>query len=161
MLSHSRQIDARRSKFANAGRDQYNTQNINIIIAKSSPEQILHGLLRNLDGPPSSTSSSETLSQRGFSYRAHHSGTGSAGDIAASLIVKIVQLVINHTASPDDYRGLKQQLELLHQTLTLTGLAVQTYEYTPLGQNLADSIIPEVEQCCDVLQELFDVINSY
>jgi hypothetical protein len=100
------------------------------------------------------------LSRRGVLALPYQSGAGSAVDVAAALIVKIVQLLlIDHGGSPDDNRAFKLELEILHQILTLTGLVIQTYAYTPLGQNLSNNIIPEVEHCCVVLEELFRKIN--
>jgi hypothetical protein len=52
-------------------------------------------------------------------------------------------------------------LKPLHQTLFLTGIAIQAYEDTPLGPNLAVSIGPEVEQCQVILQYMLDSINCY
>jgi phage terminase Nu1 subunit (DNA packaging protein) len=90
----------------------------------------------------------------------HRYGADLAGNIATGLTVKILQLLIDRRESSDD-RALVQELKTLQQILTLVGLAIQTYEYTPLGRNLADNIIPEVEQCRVVLDELFHKINSY
>jgi hypothetical protein len=87
--------------------------------------------------------------------------TGSAGDVAVRLIDKIGQLLVDpRTETSDSDRELKAELDSLLQTLNLTRLAIQTYEYTPVGRNLAISINPEVERCCAVLQDLFDSIDS-
>ena len=156
MSFHSGHTDARQSTFNNVGRDQYN--NPIIIIANPSPDRTLHDLLRDLGHV--SQSATSILSPRGVLTRPYQSGAGSAGDVAAALIIKIVQLLIDHRGSPNVNRALKLELEMLHQILTLTGLAIQTYAYTPLGQSLANNIIPKVEACCAVLEELFHKINT-
>ena len=69
--------------------------------------------------------------------------------------------MIDHGDSGGDYRILELELESLYRTLILTSLAIQTYEHTPLGQHLAHSIVPEVEQVCVVLQQLFDKLKDY
>jgi hypothetical protein len=119
-------------------------------------QQKLSHLLRD-DDTRWPSSSTENLSEAVL----HHSGTSSTGDISVSLIIDIVQSLNAHGDIVDDYRILELELESLHQTLTLTSLAVQTYEYTPLGRNLANSIIPHVEQIWVVLRQLFDRIEGY
>ena len=174
-------VDVRGSNFSNVRRDHniYQLQTINITIADQaiSPTPSRTKRLRdddissqvrykrrklsqslNLvtdrklpDGLRLLNSSGETLS----------TGTDSAGAVAASLIVKIVHLLIDRKETGDDYRMLELELEPLRQILTLTDLAIQTYDHTPLGQNLASCIIPEIEQIGGILQELFDSIYSY
>lgn len=78
----------------------------------------------------------------------------------SGLIDKIEQMLVDPTRPPDYNHGLQEELRPLRQTLALTGLAINAYRYTPLGQSLANSINPEVEQCCTVLQELFDSLRS-
>jgi hypothetical protein len=91
----------------------------------------------------------------------HHSGICTADNFTASIIIKIAQWMIDHGDSGGDYRILELELESLYRTLILTSLAIQTYEHTPLGQHLAHSIVPEVEQVCVVLQQLFDKLKDY
>jgi hypothetical protein len=150
-------VDARGGTLNNVGRDQYNLQ---LIIGGSTSKRTLSGILRDF-GLVLPTSGPATLPRRDVLARAQHRyGADLVGDIATSLTVKILQLLIDRRESSDD-RALGQELKTLQQTLTLIGLAIQTYEYTPLGRNLANNIIPEVEQCCVVLDELFHEINSY
>ena len=59
------------------------------------------------------------------------------------------------------YQRLDLELELLRQTLTLTKTAMKTYEHTPLGWSLENTVFPKVEQICVVLPELFRRINGY
>ena len=152
-------VDARGGTLNNVGRDQYNLQ---LIIDGSTSERTVSCILRDFGLVlPLPTSGPAPLPQRDALARAQHRyGADLVGDIATSLIVKILQLLINRRESSDD-RALVQELKTLQQTLTLVGLAIQTYEYTPLGRNLVNNIIPEVEQCCVVLEELFHKINIY
>jgi hypothetical protein len=61
---------------------------------------------------------------------------GSTSERTVSGILRdfglVPQLLIDRRESSDD-RALVQELKTLQQTLTLVGLAIQTYEYTPLG----------------------------
>jgi hypothetical protein len=45
--------------------------------------------------------------------------------------------------------------------LFLTGLAIPAYKDTPLGPNLAVTVIPVAEQCQFVLQHMLDSIETY
>jgi phage terminase Nu1 subunit (DNA packaging protein) len=152
-------VDARGVTLNNVGRDQYNLQ---LIINGSTSDRTVSGILRDFGLVPQlSTAGPATLPRRDVLARSQrHYGADLAGDIAMSLTVKIMQLLIDRRESLDD-RALVQELKTLQQTVTLVGLAIQTYEYTPLGRNLANNIIPEVEQCCVVLDELFQKINNY
>jgi hypothetical protein len=75
----------------------------------------------------------------------NHCGTCSAFDLAGTLIVEILKLIVGREET------LELELKSLRQFITLTNLAMQTYECTPLGQNLINSIMPEVEQIHAIL----------
>jgi hypothetical protein len=85
---------------------------------------------------------------------------GSTGDLACGFIHKIKDLLADRAEPINDDHEWNDELESLRQTLILTELARQTFEYTPLGRNLAKCIYPNVEQCCAVLQQLFNDIHS-
>ena len=102
----------------------------------------------------------ETGSRKSAVVPTPHSDSDSVCNIAAYLVVKIAQSLIDPEV-PNYYHHLKLELGLLHQTLVLAGLAIQAYEYTPLGPNLTNIITQEAEQCCLVLQELLDTISTY
>ncbi|KIM86315.1 hypothetical protein PILCRDRAFT_322193 [Piloderma croceum F 1598] len=89
----------------------------------------------------------------------HHNR--SACDVASNLIVEIKRLLVDLTKFSVDYQYLRDLLNNLHQTLFLTRLAIQAYEDTPLGPNLAVVVVPVVEQCQVVLQHMLDSIESY
>ena len=63
--------------------------------------------------------------------------------------------------SSDLYRDLKLELKSLQEIITLTGLAIQAYEYTPLGRGLANVVDQAAEGRRVILQELFDTISGY
>jgi hypothetical protein len=155
-LSHSQYVDTRQSTFNNVLGNQTN-QTFNITIVSSAPEWTLSSLDDVVQRP---TSSPESVSQRKVHALKYHFEASSAGDIAIGLIVKIMQLLIVHIRSSDNHRDLKLELESLHQSLTLTGLAIQTYQHSPLGKNLAKNITPEVMQCRVALQELLNKVSG-
>lgn len=165
-FSHSRYANASRSTFNDVRRDQINNSNISIghqtihiNISQPDSGQTLHHVLCNLSDEISLSSGSKNLSQNmGVSLK--FSGASSALDDAAGLIVKIVQSLMDPESS-SHHRDLKLELELLQQTLTLAGLAIQTYEYTPLGRNMTNIINHEVDHCRVILQELLGIINCY
>ena len=157
----SRQLDARRSNFSTVTRDQNNffrpttVNNFNFTIAGYTPEQTVDIIRRLPLATRSSTASESTPLTRGiFDWC-----TSSPIDIAVRLIVEITH-VLDRTAFSTDYRILKLELEVLRQTLLLTGRAIRAYEYTPLGQNLSSTTGSEVEQCCVILEELLNAISG-
>jgi hypothetical protein len=89
-----------------------------------------------------------------------HYSKVTSSDITTSLIIEIVQSLMN-PHSPNDYQDLKLRLESLQQTVVLTGVAIQAYEYTPVGKSLAKAINREMEACVATLQKLRKTIDSY
>lgn len=158
-FSHSSNVNASRGIFTDVGRDlisQTHVDHQTIHIHLMQPGA-LHHVLQSVSGNPSHTISGlETPSLSATSSLS----SSFARDHATDLMIQIVQSLMDRESS-DYYRDLKLELELLHKTSTLTGLAIQTYEYTPLGRNLANVVNREAEQCCVVLQELRDKINCY
>ena len=160
MFSHVRHIDLRGSNITSVGGDQHNLHAQNIIIIDGSiPERERFQLLRDLINhvPQSPIPTPGISSRRTAIPPSHPFETGSVGNAAARLIDNIEQSFVDR-AELDC--GLKEELQTLRQTLILASLAIQTYEYTPLGPNLANTINPEIEQCCTVLQKIFDNIDS-
>ena len=149
--NHVSHVDARGSNFVNIGRDH--NVHINIIL----PSNHFRGSLDVISHPNPNVGIS---TQSNVVTQTHLSGTGS-GDFAGTLVIKIMQLLIDHGEIDTDLRVLKLQLQLLHQTLILTDIAIWTYEYTPLGVNLSNCIIPEMEHICVALQQLLDKIYDY
>lgn len=148
--SQSTYVDARGSTTNNIGRDQNYT--INIAIAPRSVLDVpLHHIIQNVAG--------------GFQIQTQnfHQQAITAADDASGLIISIVQLLVNRTDSSSDtsYRDVKQFLELLNHTILMTRLALQTFEYTYLGRNLAKTIGPTIVDCLTKLQELLGVFNKY
>jgi hypothetical protein len=135
----STHIDVRGGNVNNVGHDQHNVYHITI--DGSVPQQERRQFLRDFCHVPLSSTSTPTLSfqTRVFAH-AYRFETGSAGSIASDLIDDIEKLLADPTESTDNDQELKGELELLRQTLILTDRAVQTFEYTPLGQNLANIV---------------------
>lgn len=80
-----------------------------------------------------------------------------ACDIAESLVVKIVELLMQS----GHYRDLGQELHSLQKILILTRLAIRTFERVPLGQTVTSFIHQEVMGCNVVLQVLLGKIKGY
>jgi hypothetical protein len=168
MFSHASHTDASRSHFSNVGHDQHNVgrdqhnagrdqlvQTINLNIPDAASQETVQYVLRNISHPPQQLSSSSST----LIITSHHNR--SACDVASNLIVEIKRLLIDLMKFSVDYRYLQDLLNTLHQTLFLTGLAIQAYEDTPLGLNLGVAVTPEVEQCQAILQYMLDSINRY
>ena len=144
-------IDASRSHFSNVGRDQH-IQTINLSVAETTSHETVQKVLLSLPQQSPFSLSTAVLTS-------HHNR--STCDVASNLIVEITRLLDDLTKFSVDYCYIQELFKRLHQTLFLTGLAIQVYEDTPLGPNLIASIHPEVEQCCLLLQDILDSIDRY
>jgi hypothetical protein len=86
-------------------------------------------------------------SQRGVAAKSCHSLDAlSIINIAVGLIAQLAEKLIRR-GDPSN-----NQLRSLNQTLTQLGIAIQVYDGRPLGQSLANTITPEVEQCVVLLR---------
>jgi hypothetical protein len=155
-FSHSQYVDASRSTFNNVGRDQTFNNNVRIShaiinIYPSGSGQTLQHCLGPTSGPG--------VPQSVLVPMCHSSAVISTADTAVGIIVNIVHLLL--MGSSDEHRRLERELKSLCQSLILTRSAIQVYEYTPLAQNLANAIHPEVERCHAVLRETLDKIVHY
>jgi hypothetical protein len=164
-LDNRRNTDARGGIYNDVNGDQIHTtihhQTINLNISLTGSGPTLHRIVRDIgDNLALPMLGPETPSQSEVQAQISQSNTRSTSNIAPGLIIAIVQLLVD-TDTSDYHRDLKVELELLHQTLTLAGLAIDAYEYTPLGRSLANIVNQEVERCCVVLRELLDIINAY
>jgi hypothetical protein len=168
--NHISYTDARGSNFNDVHRDQiWHHNNITINWPVIHVNLSLFGLGWTHQSVPLSSGNDLSLPTSGFRILSggqplvapHHSFDSiSAIGTAVNLIIKITSLLIDQTDSSNNRRDLVLELKLLHQILTLTGLAVQEYEIRPLGQGLAHTITPEIERCCTALQELLDKASS-
>lgn len=153
-------VDARGSTINNVGRDQ-NYCTINIAIHANSTSEIpLQHIIQNVAGAANATASA---SNGGFQIQMQnfHQQAMIVAEDASGLIVSIVQLLVNRTDSSDTYRDTKQFLELLNHTILMSRLALQTFEYTSLGRNLAKAILPTIAGCRTDLQELLHLLDNY
>ena len=74
--------------------------------------------------------------------------------------MQITGKLIDHRDVSVNHRDLEWQLKSLHQTLIMTGLAVDEYKNGPLGPCLIKVISTEIIRCCMVLQELLLKVNG-
>jgi hypothetical protein len=160
-FNHSSNIDARGAIFNDIGRDQVNVY----LTLGPGAEQTLHtlrclgvGVPNNaICGPSRPTSDHRVLSQRGSHSSANPLlGVTSAVDTAVGLIIHITSFLINPGDFSNNRHDLELELKSLHRILILISLTIQEYGDRPLGRSLADTIIPEVQQCSTVLSELLD-----
>jgi hypothetical protein len=176
MFHHANHTDASHSHFSNVGRDQHNVtvgRDQNTVAHDqhiAGRDQLIQTINVNIHGPASQETVQYVLgsivhprqlppSSSHAIIASHHNR--SACDVASNLIVEIKRLLVDLTKFSFDYRYLQDLLNSLHQTLFLTGLAIQAYEDTPLGPNLAVVVIPVVEQCQVILQHMLDSIEAY
>jgi hypothetical protein len=81
--------------------------------------------------------------------------------MASQIVLEIIQW-LDRLKEITDYLYLKELLlEPLRRILSLTDIAIQVFEDTPLGQYLSASINPEAAQCLVTLQLMLDRINRY
>jgi hypothetical protein len=155
-FSNSRLTDARESTFVDIGRDHNHDTTIhNLTINVTNFSLWGSGRTSN-----HLRSAQESFSPRRVLEPKYQFEANSVDEIASRLIIEIVQALMSSGFS-DYYQPMKLELELLQQTIFLTGLAKQSYQDTPLGPNLASAINQEIERGCIELQELLDTINRY
>jgi hypothetical protein len=86
-------------------------------------------------------------SQRGVATKSCHSSDALSGiSTAVRLTTQLTERLIRRGDPPNNLLGS------LNQTLTQFGIAIQLYDGRPLGQSLANTITPEVEQCVVLLR---------
>ena len=157
-FDHASNIDTRDSSFNGVGRDQTNIYYVyNLVSPELHGQAVLHrpGPVSSLQTPHSETPSGTIVLRPTF-----RSAASSSHDIAARLIIEIVQLLMTSDNS-DQFRDLKEDLKTLQQTLDLTGLAIDAFQCIPLGRILASTIGNETEQCIGVLQEFRSAIRAH
>jgi hypothetical protein len=176
MFSDSSHINASGSNLSNVGRDQYSLGRGGY--AAAGNQYIVHG---NQYIQPTIVNIPPTAPPEAYRnmWDSHHHNfpqqplppftvvteshyDHSTCDVASNLITEIQQLLDDLRKFSVDYRYLQQLLlQPLHQTLFLTGLAVQAYENTPLGPNLSAGTNREVDKCSVILRDILDGINNY
>lgn len=165
VFDHSANIDLRGGIITSIDRDQINTTVVSnhIQISFSLFGSQTHHLPYNFrGGPPRLTSDCSTSSEewRLIPPQQRSHDIVSIINITAGLIVQITHLLHDRREASNNHRDLVHELKALHQTLVVTGLAIQEYESRPLGQSLANTITPKVEQSYITLQELLDRANG-
>lgn len=162
-FSHSSNTDARGSTFNCIGRDQTHNRTtiIQINFSLFGSGQGSHLPIGFIDSDPSRPISGANTSPTNRQLvTINHFDAFSDVDTAVGLIVQITHLLIDCRDTSNNHRDLAIELKSLHQTLTITGLAIKEYKGRPLGQSLANMIAPEVEQCCTVLREMLGRVNG-
>lgn len=133
------------------GNQNHTTVNITIG-ANSVAEPSLHHSLQG--ARPSNEAASDTACGTPQSWQQQ---VIAAADGTSGLTAAVVHLLANRTESSD----LKRVLELLNHTIVMIRLALQLFEHTPLGGNLARTIKPAILNCRASLQDLFDKLEGY
>jgi hypothetical protein len=158
--THVGPFDARHSTFYHAGRDQTMIHNYNILIispggSRQRPPRIA---VDTANTTSSFICSPEFLPGSLVAY----SSPNALALISAAVgsIDQITELLMDNRQSSSGHRDLALELESLQRSLTLTRLAIQRYDNTPLGRSLANTIIPEVLKCFLVLQDLFNNVDG-
>lgn len=77
---------------------------------------------------------------------------------ASDLMMSIVLLLADSTESFVKYRDFLRSLNI---AMLWTKQTLKTFEFTPLGRNLANTIKPTILACRVLLQELFDKLCGY
>lgn len=161
-------VDARGSTSYNIVRDQnhyHNTYNVGAqihiaitagSISDAALQQSIHQTVARASNAVASTAGPLPAPTQ-----SSHQQAMLAADVASSLIISIVRLLVNRTESLDAYRSMKKFLMLLNHAILMTRYALQTFEYTPSGCNLASTIEPTIIGCRDHLQELLDMVHDY
>ena len=169
MFEDCSHIYASGSHFSTVGRDQHNVggdqytaahdqhfyqATVHIVIpTTTSDETVQHALdsVYHVSHQDSPSSAAEIMSFHKCSVY----------NMASSTLYDIMHW-LDRIKDYSDYLYLKEPLlEPLHRILWLTGIAIQVFEDTPLGPNLAASINPEVERCHTTLRFMLDRINRY
>jgi hypothetical protein len=163
-FSHSRYTDVRQSTFNETGRDHIsiNQTHVHFSLFGSSGRAPIQ-IPRNSRDLLLPTTLYDRTAFRGNSLAATYyntSDTGSVLDTAAYLIVQIADRLMDGRNTSNSHRNLAFELESLYHTLTMTGLAINGCDGRPLGQSLANTITPEVEHACFVLQKFLSRANS-
>jgi hypothetical protein len=158
VFDHANNTDARGGTFNDIGRD-HNVTIINQVIHISQSawdsRYLPLSFGNDLSHPPPGLESSRPDGRLQI-IASYHSQASPVvdNDAAVRLAVQITHLLMDRRDSANTHRDLIHELKSIHQTLALTGLAVQEYYGQPLGQSLVNAINPEVARCFIVLQEL-------
>lgn len=159
-FSNAKYTDVSQSTFNDVGRDQIQITQIfqvNIGSRQSLHPDCVHKGSKALEWP---SLAPVTLSPSAPAPPSHFKSIISVVDITAGLIIQILNLLITPVQSmTSNQKDLRLELKTLHQSIMLTRRAIEEYENRRLGQSLIHAVMPEVDRCRVVLQELFDRVN--
>lgn len=167
VLDHPNNVDSRGSTFNDIRHDQ-NILNNAIINHQTSINLnvSLFGTQNSSDLPPRGSGISQPTPMSKDSLYGATAANYSFNDAvfvidaAISLVAQIANVLINHQDHSSDHQGLELELKVLHQILDLTRLAIQEYDGRPLGQNLVNTVTPEVQRCRMLLRELLEKLTG-
>ena len=124
-----------------------------------------NGLTQNSDQTRADQTSDQLLPSRSLivSSRERQSILAilSYGGPDIHVLFSQVASLLNHHKVLRAYGALKPELELLEQTLVATGFAIKAFRATRIGYHLTETIKPMLTQCVNVLQDLFDGVETY
>lgn len=159
---HSRAIGTINSTFNTIGGDRIDSRSYTTIvhIHAGPPGASLPQLIQTAVNASNLVGRSDGLAVQMESY---HQRAMIASDSAIALIISIVQLLLVNRTDPSDkaFRDMERSLKLLYDTISTTRVALQVFERTPLGRNLAITIEPTVLDCCENLQKLLGKLEDY
>jgi hypothetical protein len=157
-------VDASRSTFNDVRGDQI--FHFNAFFYGLDSDEIFDQLNNRLpsrvaDALRSPLTSTKDLTQRRSRVLAYLRRVSGSPDDILCLVRKIRSLICCDLPSTTSRVSLELELEHLYQILQLTAMAIKAYEYTQLGQSLAQLINPYLLRCIKVLRELCEAIELY
>ena len=159
---HSRTIGTINSTFTTIGGDQIDSRSYTIHIHTSPSRTSLPHLIQSVANASNLAGASDGLPVQ---IQSHHQQAMVASDSAFALIISIVQLLrVNHTDPSDSdgtFRDIERALKLLYDTISATRVALQLFEFTPLGRNFSTTIKLTVLDCCENLRKMLDQLENY
>lgn len=121
------------------------------------PAAYLHHTIQNFTGA-SNTAASHGGPQNQFES-CYQQAMIAAGD-ASGLMISTILLLANRKISSGAYRDMKHFFRTLNCTMLATKQALQTFQFTPLGRNLAKMIKPTILSCHEILQGMFYTLDA-
>ena len=156
---HSRTFRTINSTFTTIGGDQVDSRSYTIHIHASTSGTSLPHLIQTAVNSSNLVGGSDGLPVQ---IQNHHQQAMVATDNALALIISIVHLLrVNHTDSDRTFQDMERSLKLLCDTISATQVALQLFEFTPLGRNLSMTIKATVVDCCENLQKMLDKLENY
>ena len=159
---HSRTIGTINSTFTTMGGNQIDSRSYTIHIHTGPSRTSLPHLIQSASDASNLVGRSDGFPVQ---IQSHHQQAMVASDSAFALIISIVQLLrVNYTGPPDSdgtFLGIERALKLLYDTISATRVALQLFEFTPLGRNFSTTIKLIVLDCCENLRKMLDKLGNH